>query len=150
MSSPIVSATCQSGMTIGATACGTGSSGCAGEQAPGGEGTYFADAINQAQATLVATNQTGVCANLTCQNVIILLSDGGAGNAGDSEGGTAYQRRVSSRHHHFNFRFCTQLCGRWDTVSDNTNISAIPATTTVVSATETPQSHSLLRRHRSG
>ena len=46
-----------------------------------GEGTYYAGAINAAQAALVATNKTGVCANLNCQNVIILLSDGGAGNA---------------------------------------------------------------------
>jgi Flp pilus assembly protein TadG len=58
---------------------GTGS--CAGIKAKGGEGTYYAGAINAAQAALVATDSTGVCATQTCQNVIIFLSDGGAGNA---------------------------------------------------------------------
>jgi Flp pilus assembly protein TadG len=140
LSSPIVSATCQPGSTIGSTVCGTGSSGCAGEQAPGGEGTYFADAINQAQATLVATNQTGVCANLTCQNVIILLSDGGAGNAGDSEGGnvvTSVQSLAGITT--LTFASVPSYVVAGSTVADNTtaNASAIPPTTTVVSATET-------------
>lgn len=76
-SSPVVSASCQSGMTQGATSCGT----CAGEQVKGGEGTYYAGAITAAQSTLVSTQHTGICASQNCQNVMILLSDGGAGNA---------------------------------------------------------------------
>jgi hypothetical protein len=58
---------------------GTGS--CAGVKAIGGEGTYYAGVINAAQAALVATNSSGICATRQCQNVIIFLSDGGAGNA---------------------------------------------------------------------
>ena len=77
ISSRLVTATCQSGMTTtspltGSTAitCGT----CAGLVAKGGQGTYYAGAINAAQQVLTANSQPGV------QNVIILLSDGGAGN----------------------------------------------------------------------
>ena len=47
-----------------------GGNGSSGVCDPGGVGTYLADAINQAQATLAANAQPGV------QNVIILLSDG--------------------------------------------------------------------------
>jgi Flp pilus assembly protein TadG len=49
-------------------------SGCTGLQAPGGQGTYYAQAIYAAQAALVAeqANNTG------SQNVLILLSDGNA------------------------------------------------------------------------
>jgi Flp pilus assembly protein TadG len=140
LASPIVSATCQPGITTGQTACGTGSSGCAGEQVAGGQGTYFADAINQAQATLVATNQTGICANLTCQNVIILLSDGGAGNAGDSEGGNAVTSVQSlAGITTLTFASVPSYVVAGSTVADNTtaNKLAIPANTTVVSATET-------------
>ena len=56
-------------------------SSCAGVQAKGGEGTYYAGVINAAQTALVASSTTGVCATQKCQNVIIFLSDGGAGNA---------------------------------------------------------------------
>lgn len=45
---------------------------CSGVQAPGGQGTYYADVINAAQAALVAASRPGV------QNVIIFLSDGDA------------------------------------------------------------------------
>jgi Flp pilus assembly protein TadG len=79
--SALVDATCQSGMTVtynGNTisSCGT----CQGIDVKGGEGTYLAGAINAAQQALVASSDTGVCASLACQNVIIVLSDGGAGN----------------------------------------------------------------------
>jgi hypothetical protein len=55
-----------------------GKGGCAGIGAPGGEGTYYAGAIYQAQASLVAEQ----LANPGSQNVIILLSDGDAGACG--------------------------------------------------------------------
>lgn len=52
---------------------GTGGGGCSsGVTAPGGEGTYYAEAINAAQAAL-----TSFAAPHT-QNVIVFLSDGGA------------------------------------------------------------------------
>ena len=55
-------------------ALGAGGVGCAhGMGAPGGQGTFFADAITQAQATLLANHTTGT------QAVMILLSDGDAG-----------------------------------------------------------------------
>lgn len=55
-------------------ALGAGGTGCThGMGAPGGQGTYFADAITQAQATLLANHTTGT------QAVMILLSDGDAG-----------------------------------------------------------------------
>ena len=131
--SPIVAATCQSSMSVGATQCNS----CAGEQVKGGEGTYFADAINQAQATLVATNDTGVCANFHCQNVIILLSDGGAGNAGDSEGGTANtSQQALAGTTTLTFASVPIYVVAGSTVADNTNSSAIPTGTTVVSATD--------------
>ncbi len=50
-----------------------GNSSCSqGLSAVGGVGTFYADAINQAQVQLAATHQTGM------QNVIIFLSDGDA------------------------------------------------------------------------
>jgi Flp pilus assembly protein TadG len=59
-----------------ALAIGQGGSGCnSGVQAPGGEGTYFADVFNQAQADLVALSSTQ---SPPSQNVIVFLSDGGA------------------------------------------------------------------------
>jgi Flp pilus assembly protein TadG len=49
-----------------------GSGGCAGVQAPGGYGTYYADAIAAAQNDLTANGRSGV------QKAIIILSDGDA------------------------------------------------------------------------
>jgi Flp pilus assembly protein TadG len=49
-----------------------GGSGCSGVPAIGGVGTFYADAIWQAQTTLVATDKDGM------QNVIVFLSDGDA------------------------------------------------------------------------
>jgi len=72
VSGNIAAATCQSGMTTAAATCGT----CAGLKAIGGEGTYLAGAISAAQSALNTNSVSGV------QNVIIVLSDGGAGNAG--------------------------------------------------------------------
>jgi len=51
-----------------------GKSGCAGVQAPGGEGTYYAGAIYGAQAALLAEQ----AANPGSQNVLVMLSDGDA------------------------------------------------------------------------
>ena len=76
LSSSLVMAVCRPGLTTmtssGATIldCGT----CAGLRAVGGVGTYFADAITAAQNALTAASRPNV------QNVMILVSDGGAGN----------------------------------------------------------------------
>jgi Flp pilus assembly protein TadG len=58
-----------------AKAVGAGGSGCTGLQAVGGVGTYYADAITEAQTGLAASQKTGQ------QNVIILLSDGDASSS---------------------------------------------------------------------
>ena len=80
--SALVNATCAAGMTTkynGNTISTCGS--CGGDDQPqGGEGTYLAGAINAAQNALVASSDAGICASQPCQNVIIVLSDGGAGN----------------------------------------------------------------------
>jgi hypothetical protein len=56
--------------------------GCSGDQIIGGQGTYLADAIYVATQALLAAPATGSpCASIKCQNVMIVLSDGGAGNA---------------------------------------------------------------------
>jgi hypothetical protein len=60
----------------------TGASGvshCSGMQTPGGDGTYYAGAINAAQTSLMAAAQTN-----PGQNVMIILSDGDA-NASSSK-----------------------------------------------------------------
>jgi hypothetical protein len=89
-SSTLVNATCQpnsilsqvnsSGITVGYQ-CGS----CAGVQGPGGEGTYLASAIQAAMTALCPTYVAGAttndCTGNGWQNVIIVLSDGGAGNA---------------------------------------------------------------------
>jgi Flp pilus assembly protein TadG len=72
--SQLVAATCSANMSVGDNGV-TGTCGsCQGNKAVGGEGTYLAAAITAAQATLAANSVAGV------QNVIIVLSDGGAGN----------------------------------------------------------------------
>jgi Flp pilus assembly protein TadG len=94
--STLINATCQANMSVSqngvSSTCGT----CAGLYAPGGEGTYFAGAINAAQTALVASDDTGICATQTCQNVIIVLSDGGAGNGGTLASLTAQAALVGS------------------------------------------------------
>ena len=55
-------------------AAATGAGSCAGMQAKGGEGTYYAGAINQAQAALMAQ----VNGDTSIQKVMIILSDGAA------------------------------------------------------------------------
>jgi len=73
----------------GTTTCGV--------QAVGGVGTYLAGAITAAQCALagcngtVGSDTTGVCATQHCQNLIIVLSDGGAGNGGTLWSGTTAQ-----------------------------------------------------------
>lgn len=49
-----------------------GVSGCSGIRAPGGQGTFYSDAIQAAQTTLTSTGRSGV------QKAIIVLSDGDA------------------------------------------------------------------------
>jgi Flp pilus assembly protein TadG len=72
LSSLLGKALCQSGMTTPAATCGT----CKGDKVVGGEGTYLGGAIQSAQNYLNAN--PGVS---NAQNVMIVLSDGGAGNA---------------------------------------------------------------------
>ncbi len=57
-----------------AQAVGYSGSGCTGLAAPGGQGTYYAQVINYAQAQLVSQQN----ANPTSKNVMIILSDGDA------------------------------------------------------------------------
>ncbi len=57
-----------------AEAVGASGSGCTGLSAPGGQGTYYAQVIDYAQAQLVAQQITYP----TSKNVMIILSDGGA------------------------------------------------------------------------
>ena len=52
----------------------TGAGGCTGLQTPGGDGTYYAGAINAAQSALMAQ----VNGNTNIQKVMIILSDGAA------------------------------------------------------------------------
>jgi hypothetical protein len=66
------SLTASSDIVIAAGASGI--SGCSGIQAPGGQGTYYAQVIYEAQAALVA-QQT---ANPGTQNMMIIVSDGDA------------------------------------------------------------------------
>jgi Flp pilus assembly protein TadG len=87
----LINATCNSGMSISQNGVTSSCGKCSGEQVVGGEGTYLAGAITAAQAQLVSTNDTGICANYVCQNVIIILSDGGAGS-----GSTLWQGSTSS------------------------------------------------------
>jgi hypothetical protein len=68
------SSTTLSGSDPLAVAAGGGGGSCKGLQAPGGYGTYYAQAIYSAQAALVA-QQT---AYPTSQNIMIILSDGDA------------------------------------------------------------------------
>jgi Flp pilus assembly protein TadG len=89
-SSTLVNATCQPnsqlsqvnsfGITV-TYSCGT----CTGVQAPGGESTYLASAIQAAMTTLcptyIAGSNNNNCTGTGWQDVIIVLSDGGAGNA---------------------------------------------------------------------
>jgi hypothetical protein len=72
----------------------SGISKCTGLQAPGGEGTYYAQAIYAAQAAL-ATQQA---ANPGSQNALIILSDGDAtacaSNANTTAGGCASKSQI--------------------------------------------------------
>jgi Flp pilus assembly protein TadG len=64
-----------------ATGAGTSSgSPCAGMQAPGGDGTYYAGVIYAAQAALTAQAATELAANSNAnpQNIMIILTDGEA------------------------------------------------------------------------
>jgi len=69
-----------------AVAVGGGS--CAGLQAPGGEHTFYAQAIYAAQAALVAQQTTEAADGYTTENVLIILSDGDA-TACSLQGNTA-------------------------------------------------------------
>ena len=60
-----------------------GASGCSGIKAPGGEGTFYADAITAAQLTLTTTGRAGV------QKAIIMVTDGDASASAPSQITTA-------------------------------------------------------------
>jgi Putative Tad-like Flp pilus-assembly len=81
-------------------AVGGGSSPCGmpGIQTPGGEGTFYAGAIDAAQAYLTATSVTrsGVEAS-NVQNIIIFLSDGNANATSTQMGGSASSYSASNQ-----------------------------------------------------
>jgi Flp pilus assembly protein TadG len=101
--SALVNATCHAGIDFtvnGVTSnCGpAGTSkkgqplGCSGDQVIGNQGTYLADAIYIATQDLLAPPAAGSpCSTLKCRNVMIVLSDGGAGNASKQAAITASQ-----------------------------------------------------------
>ena len=60
-----------------------GATGCSGIKAPGGEGTFYADAITAAQLTLTTTGRVGV------QKAIIMVTDGDASASAPSQITTA-------------------------------------------------------------
>ena len=62
---------------------GSSSPGCQGVQAPGGEGTFYAGAINAAQSYLTANSSPNI------KNVMSLLSDGDANATGSDMNGKA-------------------------------------------------------------
>ena len=89
-SSPLAIALCaKSGQSITLPTGGTNTCTCKGDKVVGGEGTYLAGAINATQNVLNANSVSGV------QNVMIVLSDGGAGNAG-SHGAPASNECINS------------------------------------------------------
>jgi hypothetical protein len=69
-------------------AVAVGAGGCNGLQAPGGEGTYYAQVIYAAQNALIAQQNAEAALNYQTQNVMIILSDGDA-NACNQEANTA-------------------------------------------------------------
>ena len=83
--SNLVNATCHSGLSIDQNGVSSTCHSCSGDKVVGGEGTYLAGAITAAQAALAANALPGV------QNVIIVLSDGGAGNAANLWSSTTAQ-----------------------------------------------------------
>jgi hypothetical protein len=73
--SNLVTATCQAGSSIDNNGVTLNCGSCTGDKVVGGEGTYLAGAITAAQSILAANSAPGV------QNVMFVISDGGAGNA---------------------------------------------------------------------
>jgi Flp pilus assembly protein TadG len=105
-------------------AAGAGGSSCPqGLQAVGGMGTYYADAITAAQAALTAA--TG---RSTAQNVIILLSDGGA-NAAASNMPTA--KKSNQCHEAITAAAAAAATGTWVfSVAYGSSTSVSPSTCT--------------------
>ena len=68
-----------------------GASGCSGIKAPGGEGTFYADAITAAQLTLTTTGRVGV------QKAIIMVTDGDASASAPSQITTALGTKSATR-----------------------------------------------------
>jgi Flp pilus assembly protein TadG len=106
---------------------------CAGVKAVGGEGTYYAGAITAAQNALIASNSTGVCATQKCKNVIIFLSDGGAGNASTLWQSTTTQATAAGGITLTMAAAIPSYVVPGTSVADTTISSAIPAGTQVVS-----------------
>jgi hypothetical protein len=133
-SSALITATCQSGMTVTDPVDGVVSNcgSCTGDKAPGGEGTYLAGAITAAQNTLNANTVSGV------QNVIIVLSDGGAGNASTLYSGNTTAATTTTKNNTvLNIAVPTNTVIPGTSVADTSTTSAIPAGTLVVSTTAT-------------
>jgi hypothetical protein len=118
-------------------AVGAGGSGCAqGIQAVGGFGTYYADAITAAQTALKA-----VIGRPTAQNVIILLSDGGA-NA--SAGNMPTAEKNNQCHEAITAAAAAAATGTWVySVAYGASTSVSPSTcttdTSVISSCSTMQ-----------
>jgi len=84
-------------MAVGSGKSSSGSS-CAGMQAPGGDGTYYAGVIYAAQAALTAQASTEIAAdaNLNPINIMIILTDGEANASSNKIAGTAANGTATS------------------------------------------------------
>ena len=125
--SSLVNATCQSGSSIDANGVTSNCGSCQGNKVQGGEGTYLAGAITAAQSTLATNTVSGV------QNVIIVLSDGGAGNAGNLWSSTTNQATLAGGTTLTMAATVPSDVIPGTSVADNTTSSAIPSGTQVVS-----------------
>jgi Flp pilus assembly protein TadG len=128
--SNLVNATCQSGATTDENGVTSNCGSCQGNKVKGGEGTYLAGAITAAQATLAASSVPG------SQNVIIVLSDGGAGNGG-TLGSASSTAATLAGGTTLTFASVPSAVIPGTSVADNTNTSAIAAGTQVMSTTAT-------------
>jgi hypothetical protein len=125
--SSLVNATCQAGATINENGVSGNCGSCQGNKTVGGEGTYLAGAITAAQSTLASNSATGV------QNVIIVLSDGGAGNAANLWSSTTNQATAGGGTTLTMAATVPADVIPGTSVADNTTSSAIPAGTQVMS-----------------
>ncbi len=129
--SNLVNATCQAGSSIDASGVTSNCGSCQGNKVIGGEGTYLAGAITAAQSTLAANTVSGV------QNVMIVLSDGGAGNASNLWSSTTNQATAGGGTTLTMASTVPSDVIPGTSVADNTISSAIPSGTQVISTSGT-------------